>query len=41
MSFILVLVLLAVVAIAVLALVRHDAPVPPRAESHHRPPPDA
>ncbi len=37
MSFILVLVLLAVVALAVLALVRHDAPAPPRAESHHPP----
>jgi hypothetical protein len=37
MSFVLILVLLAVVALVVLSLVRHDAPAPPRAESH-RPP---
>jgi len=38
MSFILIVALVLVVALVVLALVRHDSPAPPRAESHHRPP---
>lgn len=38
MSFILIVVLVLVVALAALALVRHDRAAPPRAESHHRPP---
>ena len=38
MSFVLVLILIAVVALAALRLVRHDNRAEPRSESHHEPP---
>jgi hypothetical protein len=38
MSFVLVLIRIAVVVVAALRLTRHDNRARPRSESHHRPP---